>query len=188
VSVPSECCVAGDIELKFRFLKEGEYEVSLVWTLVAERADMDKLVSLLWDEGCFNAREENVEVFDQGPLIRIKTSKCTLDDFRRPGGTVEVRIAKSICESACGENLVFALTRDPRTHSLLSGREDPLVRVIRNLHVAGCEVNKRDNEINAWARLSGESIFIIASDLLGEKGWLWTALEHVSRSVHRNSP
>lgn len=178
VVVPHDCDIRGEIRLMFRVPKEGDYEIMLDWTL-DETCDLEKLVSVLWDGyGELGVREEDIDVIEGE--VPIRTSKLIFNDQRRPGGTAEVRIVKSKTYNTLTDNILVAITADPRS---FVWKEDPLVRIIRHIHIAGCEVNYREKKLHATARLSSNTIFLVAGDLLGEKLFFWTALEKLSHII-----
>lgn len=178
VNVPSDCDIRGELNLMFRVPKEGDYEIMLDWTL-DETCDLEKLISMLWDgDALFDVREEDIEIIEGE--VPIRTSKLIFDDQRRPGGTAEVRIVKSKTYNTLTNNMLVAITADPRN---FVWKEDPLVRIIRHIHIAGCELHFREKKLHATARLSSNTIFLVSGDLLGEKLFLWTALEKLSHII-----
>ena len=111
-----------------------------------------------------------------GANVLAKSTLCHFTDMRRIGGSAIASILRSCAKSFSG-NIIIASCCDP---SGLPSVTDPLVRPIRHLHFTGCEIDIAKGLVSGSALLSPESVFLVASDLLGEPVLLWKSLVNFS--------
>lgn len=111
-----------------------------------------------------------------GANVLAKSTLCHFTDMRRIGGSAIASILRSCAKSFSG-NIIIASCCDPRG---LPSITDPLVRPIRHLHFVGCEIDIAKGLVTGSALLSPESVFLVASDLLGEPVLLWKSLVNFS--------
>jgi hypothetical protein len=97
-------------------------------------------------------------------------------DPRRHNGIAVANLIKTMGLGVVKNTVIIALVSDQSLTTSVTTN----YRQIKHLYYAGCEVSISSGSIRGIASLSSESIFLLCSDLLGEKGRFWECVEKFS--------
>jgi hypothetical protein len=187
ISVKSPVQVIGDPSLSYRTGPSGEYEIHFDWKLPSN-IDMEIVLNLIYDAEIFlDKRCDGFFGFTGNPIVTRKPTQSSVDtsdsltdrftaffkDPRRLNGIAAANLIKTMGLGVANNTVIIALCSDPCASIF-----GPQYRAIRHLYFAGCEVNVATGSIRGIASLSSESIFLVATDLLGERGRFWEAVEN----------
>jgi hypothetical protein len=182
VLVPEETArtVLGEICLEYRPVS-CEFEIKFQWTFPAH-INMELVLGLL-----YNPEELGLSLSGFFGITSACTVSCQEEDslvkkicayFDDPKKAV-ANLLITADRGVSNNTVVLAVVSDPSAPRPASSSH----RVIRSLHMGGCEVNVTSGQMKGLFHFSNESIFLIAGDLLGERLVLWKAIEKFSNAL-----